>query len=235
MNYAAQSKQLRNLLSLRWPPVTITFLDAAPASVPRVEAAAPSGCTYWKAAAEGAAFYTEESHHYGCPIGAHTHGVNLPPEHASELTAMIETMVGVSYLKGEEVAAIPRREAPFNVAVYAPLSAAQGVPDVVIIRGDAKQMMLLTEAVKAAALAHSPEIMFRPTCAVVPEVIRSGRPSISLACIGNRVYNELGDDELYCALRGVDLSSLLDRLEAVANANRQLEQFHHDRQKQGHR
>lgn len=232
MDYAAQSKRLGDLLSLKWPPVTITFLEAAPLSVPKAKSVAPSGCTYWKAAAEGAAFYTEAAHHYGCPIGAHTHGVNLPPGQAAELVDMIEMMVGLSYLKNEEAAAIPRREAPFGVAVYAPLSAAQDAPDVVIICGNAKQMMLLTEAIKAAGLTQNSEIMCRPTCAVVPEVMRSGRPSISLACIGNRVYNELGDDELYCAVQGSQVPMLIESLKSIVKANRQLEDFHHSRLKQ---
>jgi uncharacterized protein (DUF169 family) len=120
MNFNAQSKQLERLLNLKWPPIAITFRESAPSGISRIEAAAPSGCTYWKFATEGKVFYTEAADHYGCPIGAHTHGINLPSAQAQELEGMIETMIGLSYLKQEEIPSIPRREAPFGIAIYAP-------------------------------------------------------------------------------------------------------------------
>ena len=49
---------------------------------------------------------------------------------------LIHTMVGLSYLKMEEVPAIPTRKTPLEVAVYAPLAAAPLPPDVVLVRGN---------------------------------------------------------------------------------------------------
>lgn len=226
MDFTAQSKQLQNLLDLKWPPIAITFRESAPGGISRIEATAPSGCTYWKLAAEGRVFYTEAADHYGCPIGAYTHGINLPPAQGKELEGMIETMVGLSYLRAEEVAAIPRRDSAFGVAIYAPLSQTPYYPDVILVRGNAKQIMLIAEAANAAGLAAGSSIMGRPTCAAVPEVIKSGHSTMSLGCIGNRVYNELGDDELYCALDGSSITLLLDNLVATIRANLELEKFH---------
>ena len=52
----------------------------------------------------------------------------------------------------------------------------------------------------------------------------------SLGCIGNRVYTGLGDDELYFTIPGAKVGEVVERLEAVLHANRQLEQYHQGRQ-----
>jgi uncharacterized protein (DUF169 family) len=174
-------------------------------------------------------FYTEASDHYNCPIGAYTHGIELPPAQGRELEGLVGTMIGLEYLRQEEVATIPRRDSPFGVALYAPLAEAPFVADVVIVRGNAKQLMLLAEAASAAGLSREAGMMGRPTCAMVPEALRSGHVAVSFACIGNRVYTELSDDELYAAIPGPQLASLIDKLTTIVRANRELENFHRTR------
>jgi uncharacterized protein (DUF169 family) len=71
--------------------------------------------------------------------------------------------------------------------------------------------------------------MGRPTCAVLPVALASGRAAASFGCIGNRVYTGATDDEATCALPGSRLSQVLDRLETIVSANRSLEQFHRGR------
>jgi uncharacterized protein (DUF169 family) len=226
MNLTTQAKQLQDLLGLKWPPISVTFSKEAPTGIPRISESAPSGCTYWKLAAEGQVFYTEASDHFGCPIGAYTHGVSLPPAQGKELEEMIETMVGLKYVKMEEVSSIPRREDAFGVAVYAPLAETPFAPDVVLVRGNAKQMMLLAEAINAAGLNGSSGIMGRPTCAMIPAVLKTHQSAVSLGCIGNRVYNELGDDELYTSMPFPNLADILTKLTRIVTANNQLNKFH---------
>src|SRR5438552_19037837 len=108
------AQQLHDLLGLRSPPVAVTFQTTAPAGVPRIAAAGPSSCTYWKRAAEGQTFYTEASDHYHCPIGAYTHGVDLAPAQAEELQGVVGMMIDLGYLRSEEVAGIPRRKDAFG-------------------------------------------------------------------------------------------------------------------------
>src|SRR5262245_29234123 len=139
------ARQLQDLLGLRRPPVAVSFRDAAPAGTPRVDSAGPSSCSYWKLAAEGRAFYTEAADHHSCPIGTYTHGIDAPGEVKKELEGVVSTMITLGYIRAEEVPGIPRRDGAFGVAVYAPLAEAQGEPDVVIIAGNARQVMLLTE------------------------------------------------------------------------------------------
>jgi uncharacterized protein (DUF169 family) len=220
------AQQLQDLLQLRTAPVALAFQDAPPGNLPCMAAAAPSGCTFWKRAAAGQAFYTVASDHYNCPIGAYTHGVDLPPTQAKELQGVLETMFQLHYLRPEEVPGIPRRQGKFGVALYAPLATAPFEPEVVLVCGNAKQIMLLTEAAQAAGAGTEATLMGRPTCAAVPTVLQTQHSAASLGCIGNRVYTEMGDDELYFALPGSQLGRVVEKLAAIVNANRELEKYH---------
>ena len=223
----------QELLALSLPPVAIAFRPTAPPGLPRVDAVGPAGCSYWKLAAEGKVFYTEAGDHYNCPIGAYTHGVDLPTEKARELEGLMGTMIGLEYLKSEEVPSIPHRTAPFGVAIYGPFPVAPFDADVVVVRGRPKQVMLVTEAAHMAGIGSEVAARLRPTCAMLPETMQTGRASISLACIGNRVYTGLGDDELYIALPGQKVSDVLSKLTTIIRANLELEGFHKGRKVAG--
>jgi uncharacterized protein (DUF169 family) len=229
MNDTSQVTQLQGLLGLHWPPIAVAFHDRVPADLPRIGSPSPSGCTYWKLAAEGQSFYTEAADHYNCPIGSFTHGIDLPPAQAQELEGLVGTMIGLQYIRQQEIPAIPRRDAPFHVALYAPLTDAPFDVDVVLVRGNAKQMMLIAEAAGAAGLSGDGALMGRPTCAMIPAAMQGGQVTTSLGCIGNRVYTGLGDDEFYAAIPAAKLAPLLDKLVAIVNANYELENFHRAR------
>ena len=47
--------------------------------------------------------------------------------------------------------------------------------------------------------------------------------------IGNRVYTEMSDDELYYALPGKHLAVVIQKLGEIVNANRELEKYHRAR------
>jgi uncharacterized protein (DUF169 family) len=162
-------------------------------------------------------------------VGAHTHGVQLSADKAKELMGLIGTMVGLSYLKAEEVPQIPRRAKPLEVAVYAPLAAAPLPPDLVLVRGNARQLMLVAEAAQMAGLAGSAPAMGRPTCAVLPLAESTQRTAASFGCIGNRVYTGLPDDEGYVAIPGPAVEALVAQLRSVVRANAELEKFHRAR------
>lgn len=224
-----QTTHITQLLNLKRQPVAVAFQQSAPAGIPRVSKPAVSGCTYWKLASEGKTFYTEASDHHGCPVGAHTHGVPLPEEKVKELEGLIGTMVQLQYIDMNEVPGIPQVKGPFGVAVYAPLADAQFKPDAVIVSGNARQMMLLAEAAHAAGVASDTSMVGRPTCAAIPAVMQSGRTATNLGCIGNRVYTELADDELYFVLAGSQLDRIVQKLSTIVNANNELTKFHQNR------
>jgi uncharacterized protein (DUF169 family) len=231
MDHASAAGKLSALLDLRIPPIAVAFRDSAPTGVSRVDRAGPAGCAYWKWAAEGRVFYTEASDHYNCPVGTHTHGLELPSERAKELDGVVSTMVGLQYIRMDEVAALPRVGKPFRVAVYAPLAETPVPPDVILVRGNPRQIMLLAEAARAAGLGGDEPTRGRPACAMIAEAMRSARGNTSLGCIGNRVYTELGDDELYSTIPGAALSDIVEKLETIVDANRELARYHEERRR----
>ena len=229
MDARTAGRRMTELLGLQVAPVAVTFTAAAPAGIPRVSKAGPAGCAYWKQAGEGAVFYTEAADHFNCPVGSFTHGITLPPARAKELEDVVGTMVGLQYIRMEEVGVLPRRKDAFGVAVYAPLALTPTPPDVVLVRGRARQIMLVAEAARAAGLAGDAAAMGRPACAMIPAVLEGPGGVTSLGCIGNRVYTGLGDDELYFTIPGARVGEVVERLETVVNANRELERYHEAR------
>jgi uncharacterized protein (DUF169 family) len=233
MDFEGQQSRFVDLLGLRTAPVAVAFRDEPPAGMAQVPAPQPAGCGYWRLAAEGGVFATSGSDHHGCPVGAHTHGVPLPPEKRTELEGLIGTMVGLEYLTMDEVPSIPHRTAPFGTALYAPLAKATFSPDVVLVRGNPRQLMLLAEAAQSAGIVGAHPALGRPTCAVIPQALSTGRTAVSLGCVGNRVYTGAADDEAYFAVPGDGVLALLQRLEVLARANRELEAFHRGRSQAG--
>ena len=213
-------------MQLARQPVAVAFLSAPPDGVERIDHPAAAGCGYWKHASDGHTFYTTAEDHQNCPVGAFTHGVALPPAKAEELQSLMGTMIQLQYLRSDEVAGIPHRQEPLQVAAYAPLESATFPPDVVIFRGNTRQIMLLSEAARAARAFESGTAMGRPACAMLPQAIGSTAAVASIGCIGNRVYTELGDDELYLAVPGNALEETLGQLDTILTANAELEKFH---------
>ena len=230
MDVKKLGQQLEHLLGTTTTPVAVAFRDTPPPNVKRIAAPQPAGCGYWRIAAEagenGNVFYTEASDHFNCPIGAHTHNVAVPPEVGKQLEGLISTMVELKYLKMADVPSIPRRKDAFHVAVYAPLASAPCDPDVVLVRGNVRQLMLLAEAAQSAGVVGDNPTLGRPTCAVLPQAIESGQTAASYGCIGNRVYTGLGDDEGYFAIPGAHLDAVAAHLATIVSANQELEKFH---------
>src|SRR3989475_5321263 len=229
MDHKNAATKLSELLGPGMAPVAVAFRSTAPAGVGRVERAGPAGCAYWRLAAEGHVFYTEAADHYNCPVSSYIHGVELPAERARELEGVVGTMVGLQYIPMEEVQTLPRRTEPFGVAVYAPLAEAPVAPDVVLVRGNPRRIMLVAEAARAAGIGHDGTVLGRPACSMIPEAMRAARGNTSLGCIGNRVYTGLGDDELYFTIPGAKLADVVLQLETIVHANRELETYHEGR------
>ena len=209
-------------------PIAVTFRDAAPAGVPRFEGTQPSGCSFWRLAGSGRVFYTVAADHHNCPIGSYTHGIDLPPARAGELEQTLGLMAKIGYVRGEEVPGIPRLPRAPGVIVYAPLAEAPVDPDVVLIAGRPGRVMLLLEAAGRAGVAAQNSLLGRPTCMALPAALAGGAVA-STACVGNRVYTDLGDDELYVSIPGRDLARVVDALDTIGAANETLAGYHRER------
>ena len=118
-------------------------------------------------------------------------------------------------------------ERPSHVT-YGPLAETPVDPDVVVIAGRPGRVMLLLEAAGRAGVGVQPALLGRPTCMALPAALTGGSVA-STGCIGNRVYTDLGDDELYVAMPGRDVGRIVAELGTIVAANDSLADYHRQR------
>jgi uncharacterized protein (DUF169 family) len=228
-NWKELENQFAARLSMSRRPVAVTFLDAEPTGITKFSGAEPAGCSFWRLAAAGRAFYTVPADHFNCAIGAYTHNVQLPPERVQETEATLGMMFNLGYVRPEEVPGIPRLPTEPAAIVFAPLGDAPLAPSVVLFACRTSSAMLLNEASIHAGASSTLPMLGRPTCMALPAAILHGTVS-SLGCIGNRVYTRIGADELYVVVPGAKLESVCEALGIIATANTALEEFARGRQ-----
>jgi uncharacterized protein (DUF169 family) len=224
ISYAQIEHLLTDTLGLGRRPVAIAFRETPPEGVAAFVGSLPSGCSFWKLAAEGRTFYTVPGDHYNCPIGSYTHNIALPPEREPELMQTLTTMVEIGYIRMEEVPAIPRLAATPRIIVYAPLGDTPVDPDAVLVTGEPARLMLLHEAAARSGIGVQP-LFGRPTCMAIPA--SATQPVVSsMGCIGNRIYTGLPDSELYTTVSGKQLRAVAGQLATVATANATLAEYY---------
>jgi uncharacterized protein (DUF169 family) len=211
--------------------VAVTFLQEAPTNARKFDGTEPSGCSFWRLAAEGRTFYTVPENHFNCAVGAYTHNIALSPEREKETEQTLKLMFDLGYVKPEEVPQIPRLAKAPKAILYTPLGEATTVPDVVLFAVKPAGAMLLQEAANRAGVGSGAPSLGRPTCMALPASLEHGAIT-SLGCIGNRVYTGLGEDEMYVVLRGKDLAAVVEALKTIGSANIALHDYAKGRREQ---
>jgi hypothetical protein len=79
-------------------------------------------------------------------------------------------------------------------------------------------------------LSVQSSLLGRPTFMSLPAA-HAGGAIASTVCIGNRVYTDLGDDELYVVVAGRDVERVAASLAAIIAANESLGTYHRDRRR----
>jgi len=205
-------------------PVAVTFLESAPANIEKFSGTEPSGCSFWRLAADGRVFYTVPENHFNCAVGAYTHNIPLSTEREKETEQTLKLMFDLGYVKPEEVPQIPRLGKAPAAILYSPLGEAPVAPDVVLLACKPAAAMLLNEAISRAGVASGVPALGRPTCMALPAAMQHGS-ILSLGCIGNRVYTGLAEDEMYLVIRGKDLAAVADALGVITTANAALKDY----------
>jgi uncharacterized protein (DUF169 family) len=230
IDYASLERRLSGALRLDHRPIAVVFADAPPAGVSRFDGHEPSGCSFWRLAMGGRVFYTVPAQHHECPIGSYTHNIPLSPERAPELEQTLSMMTDIGYLRMEEVAGIPRLPRTPGAIVYAPLGDTPKDPDVVIFAARPARAMLLQEAALRAGAGTNVALLARPTCMALPASLAGGVVA-STGCIGNRVYTDLADDDLYVTIPGRDVVRVAEEAVTIAAANARLLAYHQERRR----
>jgi uncharacterized protein (DUF169 family) len=228
MPYSSLESRLQQALDLSRRPVAVLSMRQPPAGMTKFSGSVPAGCSFWRLAADGRTFYTEASDHYNCAIGCYTNNIPLPPEREAELGATVQFMTSIGYIRPEDVSEIMRLTASPSFMAYAPLGDATFAPEVVILVGRPGKLMLLQEAAARAGVKTRPSLFARPTCMAIPAAI-SGGTTASSGCVGNRVYTDLAEDELYVMVPGADLEKIAAELDTIRDANAKLNDYHRER------
>jgi uncharacterized protein (DUF169 family) len=234
-NWQDLERKFQDKLPMSRRPVAVAFLGAVPSGVPAFDGTMPSGCSFWRLAAEGGAFYTVPADHFNCAVGSYTHNIPLSPEREKETEQTLGLMFQIGYIKPEEVPGIPRLKKTPAAIVYSPLGAApvdlKSTPSAVLFACKPSAAMLLNEAAIRAGAGGATPALGRPTCMGLPLALERGT-QMSLGCIGNRTYTGLGEDELYIIVAGKDLERVAASLEEIVGANNALQQYAEGRRAQ---
>jgi uncharacterized protein (DUF169 family) len=226
-DYRAIEEKIQGMLGATRRPVAVTFLDAPLEGVTKFDGSMPSSCSFWRIAAGGRTFYTVASDHLNCPVGGYTHNT-LPPERMPELQQTLSLMSDIGYIRMEEIPGVFHLATTPQVVLYGPLGDTPVPPSVVLAAGRPGRVMMLSEAATRANASSNLPLLGRPTCMAIPASLANGAV-MSPGCIGNRVYTEIGDDELYVVLRGSDLDRIAAEIGTIQSANQTLTGYHQDR------
>ena len=222
-NWSDLATRLQQALSLAAPPIAITFSDAAPQGVTAFDAPmpeplpdgrtgrVPAGCVFWNHATEST-FSTVKADHGNCSVGSLTHGFATLDEVAgnSDVAALLET----GWVTMDVIPQIPVvTEAP-GAVTYGPLAETPVDPNVVLLRVNGKQMMVLSDAVPGLRIEGKPQ------CHIVAIAKEQGEIAASVGCALSRVRTGMPATEMTCAIPAAKVAQVIDAIEtnAVADA-----------------
>jgi len=224
-SYSQIAAALNECLDLRHPPIAISFTDSAPAGIGEHKGRVSAGCRFWEDAA-AASFTTSAIDHSLCAIGVYTHNLKQSPRQQVDLGDTLKVLGELGYVREEDLPSIPVLATQAKYVVYSPLAETPLPPEVVMLFVNASQSLILTEATQQVE-NQVPPAMGRPACAVVPQVMNTGRAALSLGCCGARAYLDiLTDDVALFAIPGAKLAEYTERIEVLAKANTVLSKFH---------
>jgi uncharacterized protein (DUF169 family) len=212
----SQAHELQFLLRLHAPPIGIAFrADDGANAAPRYlsdpppptpdgrTGAAPAGCFFWFQAVDKV-FSTVADDHANCSVGSYTHGFKTLEEAAAKADtgALFES----GWVTEADVPGIARvRERP-GAIVYGPLADMPVRPDVVFLRLNAKQAMVLDDALGRVRFEGKPQ------CHVVAIAKEEGAVAVSVGCMLSRVRTGMSNNELTCAIPVSKLGEVIAKL-----------------------
>jgi uncharacterized protein (DUF169 family) len=229
-NFAAIAETLSASLRLQQPPIAISFSNTLPNSIAAHQGRVPAGCRFWEDAA-ASTFATTAADHNLCAIGVYTHNLEPSAQQQADLVDALKVFADLGYVRSEDLQHIPVLKTQPRHVIYSPLAKAPLPPDVVLLFVEAGQTLILSEATQQVE-SDLPPAMGRPACAVVPQVMNTGRAALSLGCCGARAYLDvLQNSVALFAIPGAKLEAYTQRIEALAGANEILSKFHHLRRR----
>ncbi len=222
-DWPALASRLQSTLNLASAPLAITFSadplpgvdlfdDPIPAALDDGRTGrVPAGCVFWMKAADRT-FGTVAADHANCSVGSLTHGF-IGLEEAATKTD-VATMLEVGWVTMDIVPHIPVVSEKPGAVTYGPLTDTPVDPDVVFLRLNAKQLMVLSDAIPGLRIEGKPQ------CHIVAVAKEQGEIAASVGCAASRTRTGMPATEMTCAIPAGRLPEILDAIEtnAVADA-----------------
>jgi uncharacterized protein (DUF169 family) len=229
MEYDRIASGISSKLQLTSPAVALSFVEAPPAGLTSFDQDVPSACALWRKA-ETSIFYAPAEKHFNCPIGAMTMGFEMPKEVQQQLMGVVEKMYGAGYISPEETAKIPGVKRKKSGIVYGPLASFPLEPDLVLMWLTPRQAMIYSEAAGTCRWTEAmPATAFgRPSCAALPVALERSQPTLSLGCLGMRIFTAIGENHLLAVVPGNKLEEFSKGLELTERANQTMGAFYQE-------
>jgi uncharacterized protein (DUF169 family) len=226
--YARLHTDLQQLLGLSAPPVAITFSDVEPDGIGRFDAAMPpatedgrtgrvaAGCVFWVRATERA-FVTVPDDHANCSVGSFTHGLKSMEDIAAN--SDVAALVAAEWVSPDDFSKVPSVKNRSNFIVYGPLRDMTSDPNVVFIRLNGKQLMMVHDAWPGARMEGKPQ------CHIIPIAKEDGEVAVSVGCMLSRVRTGMSNNDVSCAIPWAVLPDLIDRLRLAIAADERVAEY----------
>lgn len=223
-NWRSVSEELTGVLHLATPPIGIAFSADRPAGVAAFDAPmsepaddgragrVAAGCVFWMRAGD-ATFSTVAEDHGNCSVGRLTHGFASLEDVANNDD--VAALVGSDWVSPAAVAQIPVITERPGAVTYGPLADTPDNvdPDVVLLRVNARQLMVLSDAMPGLRIEGKPQ------CHIVALAKEQKTPAASVGCALSRARTGMTPDEMTCAIPAGDLPDLATTISATAETD----------------
>lgn len=220
--------ELSSALHLASPPIAITFSVGPPPGVPRADDPMPepledgrtgrvaAGCVFWMKAAEKT-FSTVAADHANCSVGSLTHGFKTLHEVAGN--SDVATLLATGWVTMDVVPLIPVvRDRP-GAVTYGPLAETTVDPDVVLLRVNGRQLMVLSDAIPGLRIEGKPQ------CHIVAVAKEQQQPAASVGCALSRVRTGMSPTEMTCAIPASRIPDVVAAIKRNAVADNEVAKY----------
>lgn len=220
-SWTSISEQLSKALVPFAPPLSITFsakttsidkFDSpmAPATEEGRTGRVPAGCVFW---IEGInrTFATLAEDHGNCSVGSFTHG--LMDLNTAATKSDVANLVGAKWVREEDFTSIAHVEERPQEIIYGPLADCEVDPDVILLRINAKSLMVAHDSWPTLRIEGKPQ------CHIVAIALEQRQLAASVGCILSRTRTKMGSDELTLAIPASLVESFIESLHETIEAD----------------
>lgn len=227
-DWSALARELSAALNPTAPPIGIAFTAETPDGVSAYDSPmpeptpdgrtgrVPAGCVFWMKSTHDV-FTTSAEDHGNCSVGSVTHGWKTWDDVAqnSDVAAILET----GWVTPDMVPQIPVVTERPGAITYGPLADIPVDPDVVLLRLNAKSLMLLSDAIPGLRIEGKPQ------CHIVAVAQEQGEVAASVGCMLSRVRTGMPNTEVTCAIPGAKLTEVVERIRRTAEVDAKVARY----------